>query len=68
VRLVSSRKQFGLSISVCRLAEDNGVPRNFFGGGAGGCSTNSVDDGGQRERGSGGGSPLVRGSGQLANE
>ena len=26
-------------------------------------STNSVDDRGQRERGSGGGSPLVRGSG-----
>ena len=28
----------------------------------GGDSTNSVDDRGQRERGSGGGSPLVRGS------
>ena len=30
----------------------------FLGG-----STNSVEDRGQRERGSGGGSPLVRGSG-----
>ena len=29
----------------------------------GGGSTNSVEDRGQRERGSGGGSPLVRGSG-----
>ena len=34
-------------------------PRILFGGG----STNSVEDRGQRERGSGGGSPLVRGSG-----
>jgi len=28
---------------------------------SGGCSTNSVEDRGQRGRGSGGGSPLVRG-------
>jgi len=35
------------------------------GGGAG--STNSVEDRGQRERGSGGGSPLVRGSGGSCN-
>jgi hypothetical protein len=34
----------------------------------GGGSTNSVEDRGQRERGSGGGSPLVRGSTQFANE
>ena len=34
------------------------VPRNFVRGG----STNAVEDRGQRERGSGGGSPLVRGS------
>ena len=33
----------------------------------GGCSTNSVEDRGQRERGSGGGSPLVRGSGGSCN-
>jgi hypothetical protein len=31
-------------------------------------STNSVEDRGQRERGSGGGTPLVRGSAQFANE
>ena len=37
----------------------SGVPRIFFPGG----STNSVEDRGQIERGSGGGSPLVRGSG-----
>ena len=37
-------------------------PGFFFGG-----STNSVDDRGQRERGSGGGSPLVRGSGGSCN-
>ena len=33
----------------------------------GGGSTNSVEDGGQRERGSGVGSPLVRGSGGSCN-
>ena len=37
-------------------------PGIFFGGGVGG-STNSVEDRGMRERGSGEGSPLVRGSG-----
>jgi len=36
-------------------------------GGWGGCSINSVEDRGQRERGSGGGSPLVRGSGGSYN-
>ena len=36
----------------------------LFGGGG---STNSVDDRGQRERGSGGGSPPVRGSGGSCN-
>ena len=34
---------------------------------SGGGSTNSVEDGGQRERGSRGGSPLVRGSGGGCN-
>ena len=43
----------------------SGVPRNFFSGG--GCSTNSVEDRGQRWRGSGGCSPLVRGSGGSCN-
>jgi hypothetical protein len=40
-----------------------GVPRNFVWGG----TTNSVEDRGQRERGSGGGSLLVRGSGGSCN-
>ena len=42
----------------------SGVPRNFVGGEG---STNSVEDREQRERGSGGGSPLVRGSGGSCN-
>jgi hypothetical protein len=41
-------------------------PGILFGRGRG--STNSVEDRGQRERGSGGGNPLDRGSNQLANE
>ena len=45
------------------LTVTSGVPRNCFGG----VSTNSVEDRGQRERGSGGGSPLVRGSGGSCN-
>jgi hypothetical protein len=40
-----------------RTPEVSGVPRNFVQGGGGGVSTNSVEDRGQRERGSGGGSP-----------
>ena len=40
--------------------------QEFCSGGGGG-STNSVEDRGQRERGSGGGSPLVRGSGRSCN-
>ena len=39
-------------------------PGILFGGGG---STNSVEDRGQKERGSGGGSPLVRGSGGSCN-
>ena len=42
----------------------SGATRIFFFGGG---STNSVEDRGQRERGSGGGSPLVRGSGGSCN-
>ena len=42
----------------------SGVPRNFVRRGG---STNSVEDRGQRERGSGGVSPLVRGSGGSCN-
>jgi hypothetical protein len=40
----------------------SGAPWNFVGG-----STNTVEDREQRERGSGGGSPLVRGSGGSRN-
>ena len=43
----------------------SGVPRNFVRGRGG--SKNSVEDRGQRERGSEGGSPLVRGSGGSCN-
>jgi hypothetical protein len=46
------------------IAEGSGVARNFV---PGGVSTNSVEDRGQRERGSGGGSPLVRNSGGSCN-
>ena len=42
----------------------SGIPRNFFQGGG---STNSVEDRGQREWGSGGSSPLIRGSGSSCN-
>jgi len=37
----------------------SGIPRNFFRGGG---STNSAEDRGQKEQGSAGSSPLVRGS------
>ena len=46
------------------LHRSSGVPRNFV---LGGDSTNSVEDRGQREQGSGGGSSLVRGSGGSCN-
>jgi hypothetical protein len=49
-------KQAGYSAAVA-------YPGILFGGG----STNSVEDRGQRERGSGGGSPLVRGPGGSCN-
>ena len=46
------------------LPESVAYPGILFGGGV---STNSVEDRGQREQGSGGGSPLVRGSGGSCN-
>ena len=49
-----------------RLRHTSGVPRNFVRVGWGG-STNSVEDRGQRERGSGDGSPVVRCSGGSCN-
>ena len=54
--LLSKLPHYGISGS--------GVPRYFVWGGG---STNSVEDRGQRERGSGGGSPLVSGSGGSCN-
>jgi len=54
---------------VVRLVEElycSGVPRNFFRARGGG-STNSVEDRGKRERGCGGDSPLIRGSGGSCN-
>ena len=44
---------------------DSDVTRNFFPGGGG--STNLFEDRRQRERGSGGCAPLVRGSGGSCN-
>jgi hypothetical protein len=43
-------------------------PGILFGGVGRGVTTNSVEDRGPREWGSGGGSPLVRGFTQFANE
>jgi hypothetical protein len=57
-----------MSTKIIRLINYSGIPRNFFLGKGGGGSTNSVEDRGQREWGSGGSSPLVRGSTQFANE
>jgi hypothetical protein len=57
--------RFNLNTVGLPVLESSGVPRNFVRGGGG--STNSVEDRGQRERGSGYGSPLVRGSGGSCN-
>ena len=53
-----------LLVSNVTLFMCSGVPRKFVWVGG---STNSVEDRGQREWGSGGGSPLVRGSGGSCN-
>ena len=45
------------------VPQSSGVPRNFVRGG----SRNPVEDRGQRERESGGGSPLIRVSGGRCN-
>jgi hypothetical protein len=47
----------------CPKYQTSGIHRNL----GGGASTNSVEDRGQREWGSGGGSPLVRGFGGSCN-
>ena len=49
---------------MCDMQGISGVPRIFLGGEG---STNSVEGRGQRERGCGDGSPLVRGSGGKCN-
>jgi len=49
-----------VTVSV-RSVVTSGVPTNFVRGGGG--SKNSVEDRGQTEWGSGGGSPLIKGSG-----
>jgi hypothetical protein len=66
---IMSTSNIILYISELKLNQKNAVDtsdvtRNFVRGD----STNSVEDRGQRERGSGGGSPLERGSAQFANE
>ena len=58
-------KVIRFSFGDIRVASSD-VPRNFVRG-EGVVETNSVEDRGQRERGSGGGSPLVRGSGGSCN-
>ena len=63
---VASRHLALCLVRLVRLPQWNSAvayPRIFFGGG----STNSVEDRGQRGRGSGGGSPLVRGSAGSCN-
>ena len=52
---------------MCLLSSNNQWRTQEFFSGGGGCSTNSVEDRGQREWGSGGGSLLVRGSGGSCN-
>ena len=52
-----SRSDFGINDCLIPLL-NSGVPRNFVRGGG---STNSVEDRGQRERGSGGGGPPSQG-------
>jgi hypothetical protein len=60
-----ARQSYCLCESFCGSYTE-AVNQNFVSGR--GVSTNSVEDRGQRERGSGGGSPLLRGSTQFANE
>ena len=64
--LASSLARFLDHIQRRATVGSSGLPRNFFFRGGGG-STNSIEDRGQRGRGSGGGSPLVRGSGGSCN-
>ena len=61
--VTSRQRVYGFSWNLVFIG--SGVLRNFVRGG--GVSTNSVEDSEQRKRGSGGGSPLVRGSGGSCN-
>ena len=63
-RIVSVPPEIQTGHSIIQVIGVSGVPRNFVRGGG---STNSLEDRGQREQGSGGGSPLVRGSGGSCN-
>jgi hypothetical protein len=56
-----------LAVCTDEVVHPSGVPRNFVLG-LGGGSTNSVEDRGQREQESGGGSALLMGSALFANE
>jgi hypothetical protein len=62
--LSSGNKMSALQWRTQEFFSEEVFARNFFRGG----STNSVDNRGQRERRSGGCSPLVRGSTQFVNE
>ena len=57
-----SERNTNLLCAACKAVTYPGI---LFGGGGG--STNSVEDRGQKERGSGDGSPLVRGSRDSCN-
>ena len=63
VVIISRLYKFTHSDQAQVILQPVAYPGIFFGGG----STNSVEDRGQRGRGSGGGSPLVRGSGGSCN-
>ena len=58
-----------LTLGACksRDADQWRTQESCSGRGGEGCSTNSFEDRGRRERGSGGSSPLVRGSGGSCN-
>jgi len=58
---IGTAVKLGFQLQMCN--KSMAYPGILFGGG----STNSVADRGQRERGSGGGSPLFRGSGGSCN-
>ena len=62
---VSFSLKDGIKCAICTHFNSVAYPGILFWGG--GNSTNSVEDRGQRERGPGGGSPLVSGSGSSCN-